>query len=123
MRLLFSLALATSAVMAFTELHQDTPVMLAHKGAQMHSATGDLRVLQGGKHGKRGRGKQAALEMSSEESAARRLAAVRWNIPGVSSLSLGSRAKNAVKGVAAKGRQMISRRRTGPQGLSALGGM
>ncbi|KAH9142678.1 hypothetical protein AeRB84_013263 [Aphanomyces euteiches] len=78
MRLLFSLALAMSGVVAFNELHQDTPVMLAHQGAQMRSAVGDLRVLQSGKE------KHAALEMSSEETAARRLAAVRWNIPGVS---------------------------------------
>ncbi|KAG9399636.1 hypothetical protein AC1031_011451 [Aphanomyces cochlioides] len=120
MRLLFSLALAMSAVVAFNELHQDTPVMLAHQGAQMHSAVGDLRVLQGGKHGK---GKHAALEMSSEEAAARRLAAIRWNIPGISGPSLGSRARNAVKGVAAKGRQIFSRQRSGPQGLSALGGI
>ncbi|KAH9189092.1 hypothetical protein AeNC1_008931 [Aphanomyces euteiches] len=116
-----------SAVVAFNEFHQDTPVMMAHQGAQMRSAVGDLLSLQGGKHGKTGKGEHGA----SEEAAARRLAAVRWNIPGISyglgggrsgGSSLVSRASIAVKGAVAKGQQLFSRQRSGPRGQSALGG-
>ncbi|KAF0723102.1 hypothetical protein Ae201684_017906 [Aphanomyces euteiches] len=47
MRLLVTLVLATSAVMAFNEPHQDSHVLLDHQQVQM-GATGDgLRVLRG----------------------------------------------------------------------------
>ncbi|KAG9402840.1 hypothetical protein AC1031_006382 [Aphanomyces cochlioides] len=75
MRLFVTLALATSAVVAFNQPRQDSPVLLDHQQIRMDAADNDLRVLQGGrdgKHAKRGlRGQE--VPTASYDSSARRL--------------------------------------------------
>ncbi|KAH9108133.1 hypothetical protein AeMF1_016641 [Aphanomyces euteiches] len=51
MRLFASLALAMSAVVAFNQLSEDSPVMLTHQETPMNYAGNDLRLLQGGGQG------------------------------------------------------------------------
>ncbi|KAH9123442.1 hypothetical protein AeMF1_005565 [Aphanomyces euteiches] len=82
MRVLIPLALAISAVVAFNQPRQDSPVMLAHQQVRMDVGGSHLRVLQGdlyGENAKRGfRGQAASGEVVASAlygSAARRLAA------------------------------------------------
>ncbi|KAG9397742.1 hypothetical protein AC1031_017939 [Aphanomyces cochlioides] len=82
MRLFVTHAIATSAVVAFNQPRQDSPVVLAHQQVRMDAAVNDLRVLQGGldgKNTKRGLRGQAAsgqeVASASYGSADRRLAA------------------------------------------------
>ncbi|CAK4111084.1 unnamed protein product, partial [Aphanomyces euteiches] len=56
MRLLVPFVLATSAVEAFNQAHQDAPFLLDYQQTRMDAAGNDFRVLKGGcncKNGKR----------------------------------------------------------------------
>ncbi|KAG9398073.1 hypothetical protein AC1031_014994 [Aphanomyces cochlioides] len=79
MRVLVALVLATSAVEAFNQPRQDSPILLDHQ-VRMDAAGNDFRVLRGGckcRNAKRSlRGQEEPTTLSG--SSGRRLVAANW---------------------------------------------
>ncbi|KAG9399649.1 hypothetical protein AC1031_011462 [Aphanomyces cochlioides] len=137
MRLLISLALAVSAVVAFNEPFKDTVVMLAHQGVQMDSVVDDLRVLKGGKHGTTRRLAVAHKMSGTGESRVRRpskpslmgrvnQAASKLKFDGGAARARVAMSKigDAAKSIVSKGRQRFRRKQPtgGIGGIHHLGG-